>query len=272
MKTMIALLAIVLTSAATTAEPGFTTLISHRGESHDAPENTFPAFKLAVDRGFGFECDVYLSKDKRVFTFHDGNLKRTTGGANTNSCSAVTWDELSSLDVGNWGRWKGSSFKGTRPALLEEVLTLARDGRKIYVEIKPGPEIVQYVKKVFEKQTLADPGNTLFISFNAETCKELKKLMPEYKVYWLVGAARRPTAEFVLSRLRSIGADGVDIQFSRSVVTEDFIKTVRAAGYEVHVWTVDKLQDTLEAFRRGAMTVTTNCARKQHEEWKKASK
>ena len=30
----------------------------------------------AVERGFGFECDVYLSKDGRVFTFHDNVFVR----------------------------------------------------------------------------------------------------------------------------------------------------------------------------------------------------
>ena len=72
------------------AIPAQDTLISHRGESVDAPENTLPACKSAVDRGFGFECDVYLSKDGRVFTFHDNTLTRTTGGANTNKCCDVT--------------------------------------------------------------------------------------------------------------------------------------------------------------------------------------
>ena len=62
------------------AEPAFDTLIAHRGESVDAPENTLPAYKTAVERGFGFECDIYLSKDGRVFTFHDRDLKRTSGG------------------------------------------------------------------------------------------------------------------------------------------------------------------------------------------------
>ena len=46
--------------------PGFATLIAHRGESVDAPENSLPAYRLACSRGFGFECDVYLSSDKRV--------------------------------------------------------------------------------------------------------------------------------------------------------------------------------------------------------------
>ena len=76
------------------AEPAQDTLIAHRGESVDAPENTLPAYKTAVERGFGFECDIYLSKDGRVFTFHDRNLTRTTDGANTNNCTDVTWNHV----------------------------------------------------------------------------------------------------------------------------------------------------------------------------------
>ena len=57
-----------LAGCATAKRPGYDTLIAHRGESKDAPENTLPAYKLAVERGFGFECDLYLSKDGRLFT------------------------------------------------------------------------------------------------------------------------------------------------------------------------------------------------------------
>ena len=261
---------ILVPMAAHSAQIGYDTLIAHRGESNDAPENTLPAYKMAVSRGFGFECDVYLSKDGRVFTFHDRNLKRTTSGANTNKCADVTWDEISRLDVGGWGKWKGSKFVGTRPALLEEVLALARDGRMIYVEVKPGPEIVPYIKKVFAAQKNATPKNTLFISFNNDTCKALKLEMPEFKVYWLISSKhwKKPghppvTAKDVLAAMRETGADGVDIHYAPDVVTPEMVAEVRKAGYEFHVWTVDKLEDTEEAFRRGAMTVTTNCAQAQ---------
>ncbi len=254
------------------AEPSYETLICHRGESVDAPENTLPSFKIALERGFGFECDIYLTKDGRCFTFHDSTLKRTTNGANTNRCSDVSWDEISRLDVGGWGQWKGSRFEGTRPALLEEVLDLARDGRRIYVEIKEGPHIVPYVKKVFEGQTKANPGNTLFISFNKETCAELDRLMPEYKVY-LLSVARKTdggkrtgiSAREVIEAVKSCGADGVDIQFNASIHTSEFISEVKSAGLEFHVWTVDDPVKTLLAFCRGVDTVTTNCAKRQLE-------
>ena len=135
-----------LAGCATVSKPGYDTLIAHRGESKDAPENTLPAYKLAVERGFGFECDLYLSKDGRVFTFHDSNLKRTTDGANSSKCSEVTWaDTLSKLDVGSWGKWRDSKFAGTPPALLEDVLALAKNGRRIYLEIKAGPEILPVI-------------------------------------------------------------------------------------------------------------------------------
>jgi len=252
------------------AQVGYDTLIAHRGESNDAPENTLPAYRMAVERGFGFECDVYLSKDGRVFTFHDRDLKRTTAGANTNKCADVTWGEVSKLDVGGWGKWKGSKFSPTRPALLEEVLQLARDGRYIYVEVKPGPEIVPHIKKVFAKQRRATPRNTLFISFEKATCKALKEQMPEFKVFWITSSKHWETpgyppvtAKDVIAAMRETGADGVDCHFDPTVVTNEMVAEVRKAGYEFHVWTVDNLADTEEAFRRGVQTVTTNCAEAQ---------
>lgn len=263
------------------AVPAHDTLISHRGESKDAPENTLPAYRMAVDRGFGFECDIYLSADGRVFTFHDQTLKRTTAGACTKSCSAASWEtEISMLDVGGWGKWKGSKFSPTRPALLSEVLQLARDGRYIYVEVKTGPAIVPFIKKVFDAQARATPRNTLFISFNKESCKALKEQMPEYKVYWLAASRikgargkRVPiTVDDVLNGLRETGADGVDCQFDPAITTADFIKQVRSKGYEFHAWTIDDLDTTLKAFANGVQTVTTNCAKKQLDEYERRAR
>ncbi len=244
-----------------------TTLIAHRGESADVPENTLPAYRTAVERGFGFECDVYLSKDGRVFTFHDSKLTRTTDGVSTKTCSEATWDELRRLDVGAWGKWKGSRFAGTRPALLEEVLPLARDGRRIYLEVKPGPEIVPYIRDILAAQSVATPDNLLFISFNKDTCRALKGQIPGFLVYWLTNSRHKSLlgtfplrTQEVLDALRETGADGVDCHFALDVVTEEMIAAVHAAGHSFHVWTVDDLPTALEAFRRGVDTVTTNCA------------
>ena len=43
------------------ATPGYSTLIAHRGESLDAPDKKLPAYRTAVERGFGFECDIEIA-------------------------------------------------------------------------------------------------------------------------------------------------------------------------------------------------------------------
>lgn len=256
--------------------PSKTTLIAHRGESEDAPENTLPAYRMAVDRDFGFECDCYLSSDKQVFMFHDRNLARTTNGASDKSCWEASWDEIKNLDVGAWGKWAGSKYVGTKPCLLKDVLPLARNGRKIYLEVKnPDEEIVPFIKEILDAQSTATPENLLFISFRKNICKALKDQLPQYTVYLLtsthedwgtgsMGDYTKPlvTTENMIDSLRQTGADGIDCQYTNDYTTADMIAAVHAIGKSFHVWTVDSLKDALEAFRRGADTVTTNCAQR----------
>ena len=263
-----AALAGCITSTTAPKRPAADTLIAHRGESLEAPENTIPAFSLASSRGFGFECDIRLSKDGRIFTCHDGDLSRVTGGANTNRCEDLTWEELSKVDVGNWGKWAGSQFAGTRMALLEEVLEFARGGREIYVEIKSGPQIVPILKAVVAANESATPANVVFLSFDSEVCKVVKELMPGYRVYWLTsgvtkeGDAEEPVpVQQLLETLADCGADGVSIRYSPRIVTADFVSAFRSEGRSVHVWTVDTLDEAVQAFAAGVDTVTSNQAR-----------
>ena len=268
-KTLLALgAASILIGCATVKEPSYETLIAHRGESFDAPENTLPAYRTAVERGFGFECDIYLSKDKQLFTFHDGTLTRTTAGANTNRCTDVDWTgTVSKVNVGGWGNWKGSRFDPTRPALFSEVLALARDGRYVYVEVKGNnPAWVPYIKAEVAKAVNVNPGNVLFISFGDKVCAALKREMPEYRTYFLTGA-KRFTAEALVAKLRGMGVDGVDISFDPTVITADYVRTVKDAGFSFHVWTVDDLGKAKNAFAVGADTLTTNCAKKLLDEY-----
>ena len=51
---------------------------AHRG-FHDKPvipENSLPAFRRAIEHGFGAELDVHLLKDGTLAVFHDSDLRR----------------------------------------------------------------------------------------------------------------------------------------------------------------------------------------------------
>ena len=103
---------------------------------------------------------------------------------------------------------------------------------------------------------------------------EFKKMMPEYKVLsclncnknWKKDAPPEPV-ENIIATTREMGADGVDLRFIREVTTPEYMQAIKDAGLELHVWTIDDLDDAVEAFRRGAQTVTTNCAKKLLDEY-----
>ena len=275
------------------ADFAFDTLIAHRGASHDVPENTYPAYKMAVDDGFGFECDIYQSKDGKVFSMHDWTLTRTTGGANTNRCQDVDWAEIAKVNVAGWGKWKGSKWDPTSPVLFEDVLKLARPGRKIFVEVKGGDSAVGWVPEIKRSVSVvpqATPETVLFICFSEATCAELKRQMPEFKVYWLAFPVKygrpwvahprkdgiRPvrviTAEEAIATARACKADGIDVCFNNEdevdLLTKEYFDKVHAAGLDVAVWTIDRFEKAREAFRRGADFITTNKAKELLETWR----
>src|SRR5687768_6527959 len=76
-------------------------IIAHRGASKHAPENTFAAFKRAIDAGAdGIELDVRLAKDGVAVVFHDSTLKRIAG--RKGKIEHYTSAELGSIDAGSW--------------------------------------------------------------------------------------------------------------------------------------------------------------------------
>ena len=96
-------------------------IFAHRGYSHKYPEMTRVAYQAAIEAGAdGFECDVRLTKDKKVICFHDANTKRITG--NYKLVSRLTAQEL---------------INDADALTLEELLVMAIDSKKdLLIETK----------------------------------------------------------------------------------------------------------------------------------------
>ncbi len=73
---VVSLFAVCATGCGTTS----TKFIAHRGESMAAPENTMPAFELAMKGADGFELDVYKLKDGTLVCLHDHSPWKVTKG------------------------------------------------------------------------------------------------------------------------------------------------------------------------------------------------
>lgn len=237
-------------------------VIAHRGAARDAPENTLAAFREAFAQGAdGIETDIRLTKDGHAVALHDATMKRTTGGKSKLAVGSATLAQLRKLDV---GAWKHERFAGQRIPTLAEVLAAVPAGKRVFIEIKGGGQIVPHVKRAVAASGLR-PGQVAVICFGADVLAAAKKAMPKIAAYWLTAYGKdrktgevRPTVAEVLATLRRIGADGLDTSADESVVTADFVRAIRRAGFELHCWTVD---DPAKARRLRAMgfdSITTN--------------
>ena len=84
--------------------------------------------------------------------------------------------------------------------------------------------------------------------------------------------SRTMRTETPMSRPRKTLNASAQAPSSRTVTTPAYMKAIKDAGLELHVWTIDELDDAVEAFKRGAQTVTTNCAKKLLDEYKASQK
>jgi glycerophosphoryl diester phosphodiesterase len=101
--------------------------IAHRGcDSIACPENTIPAFKLAIESGYKMiEYDVRFTSDNVPVLIHDETINRTARNADGTEISETiyvantTYTDLLQYD---FGIWRGSQFAGTKIPTLEEFL------------------------------------------------------------------------------------------------------------------------------------------------------
>lgn len=143
---------------------------AHRGlHSMDKiiPENSLSAFKLAVQKGYGIELDVTLSKDGKVMVFHDDTLDRVCGVRG--NIEDYTFDKLREMRLCNTEE---------KIPLLEEVLQAVDGKSPLIVEIKTGKrndELCEKTLKILESYS----GPYCVESFNPLIVTWFKKNAPK---------------------------------------------------------------------------------------------
>ncbi len=250
---MLTLLAMAFGSAASAVE-----IVGHRGAAHDAPENTLPSLKLGLEQGAdAVEIDIYLSKDGKIVVMHDENTKRTTGVDKL--IGEQTLAELRQLDA---GRWKGEQWAGTRIPTLDEVLAIIPADRRLFIEIKKGPEILPELEAALDRSGKRD--RVVIISFRFDSIEQAKKRFPGIPAYWLYGFSGRekrlygnPALGDLIAKAKAAGLDGLDVNY-QGPFGKEFVDQLAAAGMKLYVYTVDEPADARRLAAMGLAGITTN--------------
>lgn len=237
------------------------TIVAHRGESHDAPENTMAAFRLAWERGCAiFELDVHLTADGQLAVIHDGNTRRTTGIDLAVEQAGMA--DLAALDA---GAWKDARWAGEPIPVLDTVLAAKPIGVTCLVELKGGPALVEPLRRSMEAARCA-PSSIVVISFDDGSVAEARRVLPEVPAWLLSGFVRDahsggwlPTLDELVARARACNATGIGVA-ATGAVDATFIAGAHQEGLTVNVWTIDEVGPAQAMAEAGADTITTNRA------------
>ena len=202
-------------------------IISHRGASAHAPENTIAAFELAHEQGAdAIELDVKLSAEGIPVVVHDETVDRTTDGSGT--VAELDLASLQKLDAGG----------GQCIPNLAAVFTAV--GRDLYINIEltnystRNDDLVDKVVDVVKEYGLEE--RILFSSFFAKNLKRATELLPETPR----GLLALPTILGIFARCFGFRSDRYQaIHPSAKNVTERMVSQAHQRGQRVFVWTVN---------------------------------
>ncbi len=201
---------------------------AHRGYSEEAPENTMPAFELAVkNMADSIEIDVQQTKDGTLIIMHDSNFKRTTGlDANV---WEVDYEEIKDLDAGSWF---SEEYEGVTIPTLEEVLEFAKEHRvQLNIDVKCTGHEVNFVPSIVETiENFNYESSCIITSFEYDLLKEIKLANSEIQTGYLMKAAFHGIAD-----LDYVDAFSINYCF----VTRELVDSIHKAGKEIYTWTVN---------------------------------
>lgn len=220
-------------------------VIAHRGASAYAPENTFPAFDLALAMGAdALETDIRTTRDGVLVLLHDHRVERTTNGQG--DIAALSWAEVQSLDAGSWF---ASEFAGARVPSLASFLARCAALIPLVLEIKA--EGIEHAV-IAALATARQAREITITSFSFATLAAIKRLQPMLRVGWLT----RHFDEEAIARVCAIG--GTQICPPADQITAARVALAKGRGLEVRAWGVRDEAAMIGVVETGADGMTVN--------------
>jgi len=194
------------------------TLVAHRGNAAEFPENTLPALDSAVALGLRHvEFDVQLARDRVPVLLHDADLSRV--GGRPERIVDLDWSDFARLPVGEPGRL-GPEFAATLPSSLEQAVDWlgGRPGVTAFVEVKRAslrhfgmPAVIEQViaklRPVLEQAVLISFDLPCLLHARAESAARIGWVLTQYDDASRL-EARAAAPEFLFCNHERLPPDG----------------------------------------------------------------
>ncbi|OGS14114.1 MAG: hypothetical protein A2234_03685 [Elusimicrobia bacterium RIFOXYA2_FULL_58_8] len=231
-------------------------IISHRGASGYAPENTLKAFRLAVEMGSrDFEFDVHRTKDGILVVHHDFSLKATAG--KDIRIADLTYAELRQFNVAAYFKHDKAPQRVPR---LEEVIDVIGPGAGwLNFEVKNDANVYPGIEEKLLAFLRSKPGlfeKALVSSFDQGTLKRFRERCPQLKLAYLGHNLSAILLLPALKLARAVGA--VNFHLAMRIAFRLNVSRIKKAGLRVCVYTVNTRKDALRLQKMGVDGIFTN--------------
>lgn len=241
-------------------------IIAHRGASAEAPENTFAAFRRAIEAGAdGIELDVRLSRDGVAVVCHDSSLKRT--GLTKGKVADFTAAELTKIDVGSWFNKRvpkkaDPEFTKENVQTLEATLEFLKGfSGLVYVELKCKDADVEKLSKAVCEVICGSKMLPQIIvkSFKLQAIPLIKAMCPQAKTAALFAPKIRNILrkdKHLVRIAEQLGADEISLHFT--LATRKLMKKAAERNLPVTIWTADSPRWIRRGLKLGLNAIITN--------------
>lgn len=218
-------------------------LISHKGYSAEAPENTLPAFTLSKEMGYNYvETDVQFTKDGVPVCLHDKSINRTARYCDGKKLeervyiSEITYEQALQYD---FGVWKSSEYKNTKIPTFDQFIELCRDlGLHPYIELKANAsysdDMIKCIADIVSKYNMSD--KVTYISFEYNYLEAMQSLCDSSRLGYLYNGKTSLLIERIMHMKTPANEVFVD---SRVNCVTDVLPVCRHYNVPLEVWTVN---------------------------------
>ena len=229
---------------------GNTLMVAHQGLFTVERGNSVPAFEDAAGRTHcGIECDIHVTKDKKIVVNHDNDLGTT--------CDRSMVIEESLFEDVRAARIKsiyGNTYEGDemRIPTLAEYVSICKSGDKYcIIELKNHFDTEDIKAVIREIEALEYLHKVIFISFDLPNCVAIRKLLPEQPVQYLI-------VRYNQEVLEALDKYNLDLDMHYHHMSAAVIREVQAHGHKVNAWTVDDPVHAQYFISWGIDYITTN--------------
>jgi glycerophosphoryl diester phosphodiesterase len=253
-------------------------VIAHRGASDEAPEHTLAAYQRAIEAGAdGLECDVRMTRDGVLVCVHDRRVDRTSDGRG--AVAGLDLADLEQLDfsvrrrrvLARTASWqvegRTPSFDTVGVLTLERLLALVTSTPRrveLAIETKYPTRYAGRLEEELCSQLSAaglldrDDSPVRVMSFAAASLRRVHALAPQLPTVLLLRRLSARLRDGALPEPVTVAGPYVGLVRRNPW----FVAKVHEAGHEVHVWTVDSVEDVDLLASLGVDVLITN--RPQH--------